>query len=168
MMFKKLFRKPKDRGFTLIELLVVILIVGILAAVAGPLYIGYTRDAKLAEAKALAGSVWTSFQAAAQQDCDVAIDLNETYSRAGLDGATGVTAPPRWDVGPDLAAALTLTSACADGAYAIAPAAGTILVDGVALTDVAGLSVVLGYDPAANPPTTLACSTDGGVTTFDC
>ena len=39
-----------------------ILIVGILAAVATPLYLGYIKDAKTAEAKAVAGSLWTAVQ----------------------------------------------------------------------------------------------------------
>src|SRR5437588_1249440 len=52
----KLFGSSGQAGFTLVELLIVILIVGILSAVALPLYLGYTSDARLAEAKALAGS----------------------------------------------------------------------------------------------------------------
>ncbi len=51
-----LFGNEREAGFTLVELLIVILIVGILSAVALPLYLGYTKDARLAEAKALAGS----------------------------------------------------------------------------------------------------------------
>ena len=43
-----------------------ILIVGILAAVAIPLYLGYTKDAKLAEGKALLGSVMTALQGCVQ------------------------------------------------------------------------------------------------------
>src|SRR5437867_13006900 len=62
----KVFGKSQQAGFTLVELLIVILIVGILSAVALPLYLGYTSDARLAEAKALAGSAMTSLSGCVQ------------------------------------------------------------------------------------------------------
>ena len=164
MAMGKLVGKGRERGFTLIELLIVILIIGILAAVAGPLYIGYTKDAKLGEAKALAGSVWTTHQALAQQNCDVAQVLSNTYSRAGLD-AKGVTVPPRWTVGP---ATATLLSACATGAYTLALGPMTVVGGGTAGTDVTALRVNLAYDAGKSPPTLLTCSTDTGVTFLPC
>src|SRR5947207_4294107 len=62
----RLFGPKGEAGFTLVELLIVILIVGILSAVALPLYLGYTSDARLAEAKALAGSAMTSLSGCVQ------------------------------------------------------------------------------------------------------
>src|SRR2546425_10064275 len=61
-------RQRSEAGFTLMELLVVVLIVGILAAVGVPLYLGYVRDSRLAEAKALAGAGVTAAAARAFQN----------------------------------------------------------------------------------------------------
>src|ERR1700758_1146963 len=97
--FRLLFGKGREEGFTLIELLIVILIVGILAAVATPLYLGYVKDAKTAEAKAVAGSLWSAVQAQAISNCGVATAVSSGYPKAGLT-STGTTTPARWSTAP--------------------------------------------------------------------
>src|SRR2546422_2140938 len=94
---KAVFGKSQDGGFTLIELLIVILIVGILAAVAAPLYLGYVKDAKTAEAKGVAGALWTAVQTQAVANCDQATDVTSGYAKAGFTTG-GATTPARWTV----------------------------------------------------------------------
>ena len=54
---KKLYKSKKQKGFTLVELMIVIAIVGVLAAVAMPLYSDYTKKAKFAEVINMTGTV---------------------------------------------------------------------------------------------------------------
>src|SRR2546428_4091780 len=83
-----LFGDGREAGFTLVELLIVILIVGILSAVALPLYLGYTKDARLAEAKALAGSAMTSLSGCVQvKGTGGSCVVSEVQQRIGLDTA---------------------------------------------------------------------------------
>ncbi len=149
-----------NRGFTLIELLIVILIVGILAAVATPLYLGYIKDAKTAEAKAVAGSLWTAVQSNAIGSCGNAVTVASAYPKAGLT-AGGTTTPARWSV----SAGGSVTVACATGA--ISPDQVVFTVNGTT-SDVNFIQVRLAYAAASNPPSKLQCSTDSGTTFVDC
>ncbi len=160
---RSLFGKGQDQGFTLIELLIVILIVGILAAVATPLYLGYVKDAKTAEAKAVAGSLWSAVQANAIGVCGTASSVKSGYPKAGLTSA-GLTTPDRWSVSGG--STNTLTVDCTTGAYnATNSQLFTLKGD---TSDVNFIQVRLTYVSTGTPPSKLQCSTDGGTTFVDC
>ena len=80
---KKLKNK---KGFTLIELIVVVAILGIMALILVPSFMGYADDAKTAVNQANARNVWTSAKAAeARSEYITTIDP-ETYAAGATSG----------------------------------------------------------------------------------
>jgi type IV pilus assembly protein PilA len=76
MLYRLRQRSQDESGFTLIELLVVILIIGILAAIAIPSFIGQKQKANDASAKTQARTLQTAMETAAT-------DNNGSYEEGG-------------------------------------------------------------------------------------
>jgi type IV pilus assembly protein PilE len=92
---KHLRRRPHSAGFTMIELMVVVLIVGVLAAIAIPIYGKYIKNARLTEATGRMGEIITAAKAYAQEHQDAS--GNPTWPPAAGGGIVDLTSTELFD-----------------------------------------------------------------------
>ena len=137
---KRFRRKPGQSGFTMIELMVVVIIVGVLAAIAIPIYGKYIKNSRITEATGRIGEIITSCKAWAQ----------ENPNGAGT---------PMWPAGQggivDLSATDNFTYAISAGGGTAATGPVTITATGAAGGKMAGVAVAItvpSITANGNPP----------------
>lgn len=153
-------RKKKEAGFTLIEMLITVLILGVLAGAAVWGYVGYVKDAKTAEAKALIGSAWTSLQACAMSKPGTACTTAGQYGRLGLTAA-GVTPDGRWTLtgGDASMAAATNILSLTEGAAGLKATGAKDALD---------IIVQMKYLNTDEPPSSFQCKIPPAATFSSC
>lgn len=138
-----------EGGFTLVELIVTLILVGILAAVAIPRFMGPGGF----DARGFQDQVITAIQFARQQAVAQRRQVCVTVTAGGVTIARAL-APP-----PGVCGATPLLNPTTGAAYVIAPPAGVVL----ARVGVPALPLVLTFDPLGQPSAGAVLSVTGDV-----
>jgi MSHA pilin protein MshC len=96
-----------QRGFTLVELITCLIIIGVLATIAGPRFVSYLPFQQRGYVDEVAGAIRSAQRAAIASGCPVAFTVNAAGYTAMLQAAAGGTCAP--------AGAWTVAVARADG-----------------------------------------------------
>jgi prepilin-type N-terminal cleavage/methylation domain-containing protein len=133
--------KDEEKGFTLIELLVVVIIIGILAAIAIPVYLGIQNNAKDSAVKSDVGNLKTALVAyGTDHNGDMSgasVTTLGTYGYAGASAATNYGTAPAYTLAASPAVGFCVTAVSVTGTKVVASDNSGVVSSGTAACAVA-------------------------------